>query len=389
MKRKICVVTGSRAEFGLLRWLMHKIKSDSELSLKIIATGMHLSPEFGSTFKEIEDAGFDIDNKIEMLVNSDTSIGVSKSIGLGLISFADIFDKIRPDILLVLGDRFEIFAAATAAMIANIPVAHIHGGESTEGAFDEALRHSITKMAHLHFVATDEYRQRVIQLGEQPDKIFNVGGLGIEAISNVKLLSRQELEKSLEISFSKKNLLITYHPVTLEGSDCSVNHVCELLDTLSKLVDTTLIITMPNADTGGMAIKAIIYEFANKCTNVKIFNSLGQSLYFSCLNNVDGIVGNSSSGLLEAPSFNIGTINIGNRQKGRIKAESIIDCEPNTDSISKALKTLYSSKFQKKLINVKNPYDNGHTSSAICEVLKKQNLTSICKKKFYDIPNSK
>lgn len=386
MTRKVCVVTGTRAEFGLLRWLMGEIQNHPQLKLQVVATGMHLSPEFGSTYKEIEEAGFPIDSKVEMLLSSDTNTAVTKSMGLGVIGFADTFERLSPDIVVVLGDRFEIFAAASAAMIAGIPIAHLHGGETTEGAFDESIRHSITKMSHLHFVAADEYRQRVIQLGEHPRRVFNFGGMGIDAINRVALLSREELEKSLDLTFRNRNLLVTFHPVTLEGGRSSTAQMRELLVALDGLNDTTLIFTLPNADTGGRELSAMVQAFVESHVNAKVYTSLGQLKYFSCLAQIDGVVGNSSSGLAEAPSFKVGTINIGDRQKGRLKASSVIDSEPNSQAIQSALKTLYSAAFQSSLASVSNPYGSGGASSAIVKMLAEFPLENILKKQFYNLP---
>ena len=367
-------------------WLMEAIGNDSELRLQVIATGMHLSPEFGSTYEEIEEAGYVIDAKVEMLIGSDSSVAVTKSMGLGMIGFADAYKNLAPDILVVLGDRFEIFAAAASAMIAGIPIAHIHGGETTEGAFDEAIRHSITKMAHLHFVAADEYRRRVIQLGEHPDVVFNVGGMGIDAIERTSLLSREELESSLGLKFAKKNLLITFHPVTLECVSSSASQFKELLLALDELTDTVLIFTLPNADTGGRALGVIVEEFVEARPNAFLFKSLGQRRYFSCLKHVDAVVGNSSSGLIEAPSFGIGTINIGDRQLGRLKSRSVIDCLPDRCSIREGLSELYSQAFQAKLKGVDNLYGNGGAANAIVDVLSNYPMQNILKKSFYDQP---
>jgi GDP/UDP-N,N'-diacetylbacillosamine 2-epimerase (hydrolysing) len=385
MTRKVCVVTGARAEFGLLRWMMGEIQSHPQLELQVIATGMHLSPEFGSTYREIEEAGFEIDARVEMLLSSDTNTAVTKSMGLGVIGFADAYERLEPDIVVVLGDRFEIFAATSAAMISGVPVAHLHGGETTEGAFDEAIRHSITKMSHLHFVAADEYRQRVVQLGEHPDRVFNFGGMGIDAIKRIKLLSREELERSLELSFGEKSLLVTFHPVTLEGGASSAAQMNELLAALEELNDTTLIFTMPNADTGGRELSAMVRRFAQRHPNAKVYSSLGQLRYLSCLAQIDGVVGNSSSGLAEAPSFQIGTVNIGDRQKGRLKASSVIDCEPNRKAIAAALEKLYSADFQAGLASASNPYGNGGASEAIAKVLAEYPLENIRKKAFYNL----
>ena len=387
MNRKVCVVTGSRAEFGLLRQLTHKLHKVEAVDLQLIATGMHLSPEFGLTFQEIVDEGFCIDAKIEMLLSGDTKTAVTKSMGLGLIGFADAYENLRPDIVVLLGDRFEIFAAAAAALIAGIPIAHIHGGETTEGAFDEAIRHSITKMAHLHFVGAQEYRQRVIQLGEHPDRVFNVGGLGIDAINSIELLAQVELEKSIDFKLRRKNLLITFHPITLEGSASSAEQMSEMLAALSELEDTGLIFTMPNADTGGKELSVMVDTFARAHDNAKVFTSLGQLRYLSLMKLVDGVVGNSSSGLAEAPSFHVGTVNIGDRQKGRLRAKSVIDCEPNKVSISVALETLYHAEFRLLLGDATNPYGNGGAAAAIVKVLGRISLKDIVKKSFFDLPN--
>ncbi len=384
MKRKICVVTGTRADYGLLYWLMKEIALDSELKLQIIATGMHLSPEFGLTYKEIE-KDFKIDKKIEMLLSSDTAIGISKSMGLAQISFSEVYEDLKPDIIVLLGDRYEIFSAASAALIANIPVAHLHGGETTEGAFDEAIRHSITKMSHLHFTAAEEYKNRVIQLGEHPSRVFNVGGMGIENIKRLKLLSRDEFEESINFKLNKKNILVTFHPVTLENSSAK-EQFQELLDAIDELEDTNIIFTKANSDTNGRIINQMCDEYVLKNSNKSIcFTSLGQLRYLSALQYVDAVVGNSSSGLIEAPSFKIGTINIGDRQKGRLKAKSIIDCDSLKSSILQAFEKLYSEEFESILINTNNPYGDGCASERIIKELKKVDLKNILKKSFYDL----
>ncbi len=381
MKRKICVVTGTRAEYGLLYWLMKEINSDENLELQLIVTGMHLSPEFGLTYKEIEKE-FKIDKKIEMLMSSDTSIGISKSMGLAQISFSESFNELNPDMLLVLGDRYEIFSAVSAAMIAQIPISHIHGGEITEGAFDESIRHSITKMSHLHFTATQEYKNRVIQLGEQPNKVFNVGGLGIENIKRLKLLSKSEFEESIKFKLNKKNILLTFHPVTLEKSTAE-EQFKEILSVIDSLSDTNIIITKANSDSNGRIINKMIDEYVSKNNHKTIsFTSLGQIRYLSALQYVDAVVGNSSSGLLEAPSFKIGTINIGDRQKGRIKAASVIDSKSSENDIKKSFEKLYSKTFKDSLINVKNPYGDTCVSKTIVSELKKINLDNILKRNF-------
>jgi GDP/UDP-N,N'-diacetylbacillosamine 2-epimerase (hydrolysing) len=385
MSRKICVITGTRAEYGLLRWVMQGIKGDEELTLQIIATGMHLSPEFGLTYREIEKDGFQIDRRVEMLTSSDTSVGIAKSMGLGMIGFADAFNDLKPDLILVLGDRFEIFAAVSAALVARIPVAHLHGGETTEGAFDEALRHSITKMSHLHFVAADEYRKRVIQLGEQPERVFLVGGLGVDNINNLKLLDRTAIEESLDFKLGCKNLLITFHPVTLDNQSAD-QQMSELLTALDQLgEDTHLIFTMPNADNGGRVLIQMVEEFVATHINARAYNSLGQLHFLSCVKIVDGVVGNSSSGLTEAPSLQTGTVNIGDRQRGRLKAKSVIDCPPQSQAILEAICKLYSLHFQQTLSTVVNPYGSSGASAKILQTLRSQVLTDVLKKSFYNL----
>lgn len=385
MTRKICIITGTRAEYGLLRWVMQGIKDDHELTLQVIATGMHLSPEFGHTYREIEQDGFRIDRKVEMLTSSDTPVGIAKSMGLGLIGFADALNELRPDLIVVLGDRFEIFATVAAALVARIPVAHLHGGETTEGAFDEALRHSITKMSHLHFVAAEEYRQRVIQLGEQPDRVFLAGGLGVDNIKHLKLLDRAELEASLDFNFAQKNLLITFHPVTLETATAA-DQMAELMTALAELQDTQLIFTMPNADTDGRGLIKMVEQFVAQHANARAYTSLGQLRYLSCIAQVDGVVGNSSSGLLEVPSFKKGTVNIGDRQRGRLQSASVINCEPTRQSIAAALGRLYDVDFQTSLNRVSNPYGDGGASEKVVETIKHYVIDGIAKKVFYDLP---
>ena len=377
------MVTGSRAEYGLLRWVIQGIRDDSELTLQIIATGMHLSPEFGLTYREIEQDGFQIDHKVEMLTSSDTAVGIAKSMGLGLIGFADALSQLAPDIIVVLGDRFEIFSAVTAALVARIPVAHLHGGEATEGSIDEALRHSITKMSHLHFVAAEAYRQRVIQLGEQPDRVFMVGGLGVDTINRMQLLDREALEQLLDFALGDKSLLVTFHPVTLEEGTAA-DQMTELLAALAELHNTQLVFTMPNADTDGRVLIRMIEEFVALHPRARACTSLGSLRYFSFMKHVDGVVGNSSSGLLEAPCFQKGTINIGDRQRGRLQAASVINCEPTRQSITSALGHLYSANFQSGLSKVISPFGEGGASNAIVAKIKSIPLSGVLKKRFYD-----
>lgn len=381
-KRKICVVTGSRAEYGLLQLLMKGIQNDEELVLQVIVTGMHLSPEFGLTYKVIEEDGFTIDAKVEMLLSSDTPVGIAKSIGLGVIGFADALDRLMPDILVLLGDRYEILAAAQAALVARIPIAHIAGGDTTEGAFDEAIRHSITKMSHLHFVTNEIAGKRVRQLGENPANIYNVGSPGIDQVKRLRPLGREELEKSLDFRFRGKNLLVTFHPVTLDCQSAK-EQFQSLLDALDMLgPDIGVIFTMPNADTEGRILIQMVEKYVAIHHNAKAYTSLGQLRYLSVLAQIDAVVGNSSSGLYEAPSFKKPTVNIGDRQKGRLQALSVINCTPDAVSIMNAI--------QKALIkdcsDTLNPYGDGESSPRIVAILKQiPDYNRLLKKHFYDL----
>ena len=383
--RKTCVITGTRAEYGLLHTLIEGIQKSKKLDLQIIATGMHLSPEYGLTIKEIESQGFRVNRKVEMLLSSDTPASISKSTGLGMIGFADALSDLQPDVVILLGDRYELLAAAFAAMVARIPIAHIHGGENSEGAFDEAIRHSISKMAWWHFVAAKDYEKRVIQLGEDPQRVFNVGSLGVEAIKKMKLLSKDELTNRTGIQFGSQNLLVTFHPVTLEHNS-SQKQFQILLDVLHEFKDIKLIFTMPNSDSDSRIIKKMIDEFVFHHRNRSIaFTSLGHLNYLSTLQYVDGVIGNSSSGLIETPSFKKGTINIGDRQQGRLKAQSVLDCEPKKTSIEKSIRKLFSKGFKELLANIENPYGKGDTTMKIIAILEKNVLPKSLKKKFYNL----
>ncbi len=384
--RTVCVVTGTRAEYGLLYWLIRGIADDPAFKLQLVATGMHLSPEFGLTVRQIEADGLPITRRVEMLLSSDTPVGITKSMGLGQIGFADVWADLQPDLIVVLGDRFEILAAVSAALVFRIPVAHLNGGETTEGAFDESVRHAITKMAHLHFTATEPYRRRVVQLGEDPRRVFNVGSMGIENINRLPLLDRAAFEESINFPLGRRNLLVTFHPVTLEANTASTQ-MTELLAALDELPDTHLIFTKPNADTDGRELIDMIDRFvARRPQTAVAFISLGQLRYLSALRWVDGVVGNSSSGLAEAPSFRIGTVNVGDRQKGRLQASSVIDCEPTREGIRQALATLYSVPFQAALPAARNPYGDANPSAAILDVLRTVELAPLLKKQFYDLP---
>jgi len=382
--RKICVVTSTRAEYGLLYWLLKEIEADSELKLQLIVTGMHLSPEFGLTYKEIEKE-FKIDKKIEILSSSHTNLDICAEMARVYEKFAPALAELKPDILVLLGDRYEIFGVAGVASIMQIPIAHIHGGETTQGAFDEAFRHSITKMSHIHFAATNEYANRIIQLGEEPRRVFNVGGTSIENIKKLNLLSKEEFEKSIDFRLAKKNILITFHPVTLENSSAR-EQFSEILKALDGLEDTNFIFTKANSDTDGDVINKMIDEYVSENSQKAVaFASLGQLRYLSAIKFVDIVLGNSSSGLLEVPSFKKATINIGDRQKGRARASSVIDVRPVKEEILAAIKRAYSKEFEQTLKDTINPYDGGNPSKKMVKILKEIKLDGILKKKFYDI----
>lgn len=384
--KQICVVTGSRAEYGLLRRLLLLLLDDPYFQLQIVVTGTHLAPQFGMTVREIEQDGLPVDARIEMLLDADTATGISKSMGLGLIGFADAYAALRPDLLLVLGDRFEIFAAVAAAHVARIPVAHLHGGELTEGAFDDALRHAITKMSHLHFVAAEPYRNRVIQLGESPEQVFNVGGLGVDAIAHISLLDRPALEASLGFTLGERNLLVTFHPATLSLNEAKAE-MQELLAALAEQRDTHLIFTLPNADTQGRALSQLVIDFVARHPHAMASSSLGQQRYLSCLAQMDGVVGNSSSGLLEAPAMGKGTINIGTRQRGRLQAASVINCPPQKADIAAALTQLYAPEFQEGLAAMVHPYGRSGASELIRQYLHRVDWARLAHKSFHDLPN--
>jgi len=385
MSRSICVVTGSRADYGLLRWVMEDIEAAEDLTLQIVASGMHLSPRFGQTLDAIEADGLTVDWEVEMLLASDTPSGVTKSIGIGIIGFADAFERLKPEIVVILGDRFEALAATVAAIVARIPIAHIHGGEVTEGALDDVFRHAITKMASLHFVAAEPYRRRVVQLGESEETVFMVGGMGLDSIERLKLLDRPELEESLGCQLGTKSLLVTFHPVTLEA-ESSLAQLGELLAALKERSDTRLIFTLPNADSGGHSHAAFIEEFARSNSNALVVASLGQRRYLSCLREVDGVVGNSSSGLLEAPSLGTGTVDIGSRQLGRLRAPSVLSSGPSEGEISAAIDRLYSPDFREILKDRVSPYGSAGASRKIVALLQGVSLTEIKAKRFVDLP---
>ncbi|QTL97705.1 UDP-N-acetylglucosamine 2-epimerase (hydrolyzing) [Iocasia frigidifontis] len=384
--KKVCLITSTRAEYGLLSPLMESIKSVRELQLQLIVTGMHLSPEFGLTYQEIIEDGYRIDEKIEILLSSDTPIGISKSMGLTLISFSETYQRLKPDLIVVLGDRYEIFAAVSAACITKIPVAHLHGGETTEGAFDEAFRHSITKMSYLHFTSTSEYRKRVIQLGEHPNRVFNVGAIGIENIKKLKLLSKKELEKDINFKFGERTILVTFHSVTLE-ENTSREQFENILDAFDEIDNLKIIFTKTNSDTDGRIINKMIDKYVRKNTEKAIgFTSMGQIRYLSTMQYVDAVVGNSSSGIIEAPTFKVPTVNIGDRQKGRIQAETVINCKPIKNDIIAVLKKALSDDYKEEIRYAKNPYGDGKVSDKIINVITEWSFKNIdLKKKFYNV----
>lgn len=383
-EKKVCVVTGSRADYGLLRWVLQGLKDSPTCTLQIVATGMHISPEFGNTWNVIEADGFAIDWKVEMLLGSDTAVAVTKSMGLGIVGFADAYDRLSPDLVVVLGDRFEILAAATAALIAGIPIAHLHGGEVTEGAYDDAIRHAITKMASLHFTAAEPYRLRVIQMGEAPERVWNVGGFGLDGVLQLDRMSREELEQSLGITLGLRNLMVTFHPETASGAEPAVQ-MAELLAALNE-TDAQLVFTMPNADNEGRQIFEMIEDFvATHPGRACVHKSLGQRRYLSALAVVDGIVGNSSSGLIEAPAFGKGTVNIGARQDGRLRAASVIDCPAEREHIAAAIARLYESDFQAGLAGIVNPYGDGGASARTVAAIEAWTHARVAKR-FVDWP---
>lgn len=383
--RKICVVTGSRAEYGLLSGLMRAIQEDKDLQLQVIATNMHLSPEFGLTYREIEKDGFQIDKKVQMLLSSDTPNATTKSVGLATIGFADAYEDLQPDLIVVLGDRFEILAAVSAALFFKIPVAHLHGGEITEGAYDDSIRHAITKMSHLHFTSTEAYRQRVIQLGEQPDRVFYVGAIGVENIKRVSLMSQAELENSIRFKLGEKSLLVTYHPVTLENHTAA-DQCQNLLEALDEFPEYKVIFTLPNSDTDGRVIIRLINEYVSlhseRCMAIP---SLGLQRYLSALKCMSAVVGNSSSGIIEVPSFGIPTLDIGNRQKGRIAAESVVHCGNDSRSIIEGMQQVLSDVFRKQVKHVLNPYEKRDTTKNIYKIISTYPLENLRQKKFYDV----
>jgi len=384
--RKICFVTGTRAEYGLLSRLMRLVQADANLQLQIIATNMHLSPKFGETFREIEGDGFKIDKKVPIIdeLAEDSPISTLKAMAKGLEGFAIAYSELKPDLIVILGDRYEMLSAATAALIFRIPIAHIHGGEVTEGAYDDAIRHSITKMSSLHFTSCEEYRKRVIQLGENPDRVFNVGSLGVENIKQIPLMSKEELEESFDFRFDNHTILVTYHPETLGGDP--KNDIHNLLAAITEYPHLRVLFTMPNSDTGYQPIVQAIEEYVKKYPDTsKAFTSLGLLRYLSALQYVKAVVGNSSSGIVEVPSFGIPTLNIGDRQKGRIASQSVVHCSTDKESISKGLVSILSKEHQALSANSTNPYEKERCAQSIYEVISSYDLTKCLNKRFYDL----
>lgn len=382
--RKVCVITATRAEYGLLKPLMQLIKESNQLQLQTVVTGAHLSPEFGLTYKNIENEGFVIDEKVEILLSSDTPSSIAKTMGMAMMGMADILPRLKPDLIVILGDRYEMLSIASAATIFKIPIAHLHGGEITEGAYDDAIRHSITKMSHLHFTSTEEYRKRIIQMGENPENVFNVGAIGLDNIRDLKLLSKKELENDLEIKFKKYNYQVTFHPETL-GNLSSAEQFQNLLNVIEKQEDSFFVFTKANADTDGRIINQMIDDFVKKHSNIaKAFNSLGTLRFLSTVKICTAIVGNSSSGILEAPSLCTPTINIGDRQKGRTQASSVINVDHSEVDILSGFELVKKNISENKLSEVKNPYDKGGAAKEILNKILDYN-TLQTNKYFYNL----
>ena len=389
--RKICIYTSGRMDYGLLRGVMEEIAASEDFKLQVLASGMHLSQEFGKTVDEMVQDGFKPDETIEILLSSDTPIGICKAMGLAMIGYGEAIQRLQPDMILVLGDRFETFCIAATAQVCLVPVVHIHGGETTEGAIDEAFRHSITKMSHLHFVSCEAYRQRIIQLGELPKRVFNVGAIGIENIRKLPLFSKEELEEDIGFDLGDRYLLVTFHPVTLEQSTAE-DQFKNLLKVLDQVMENSndpikIIFTMTNADTEGRIINHLIDDYVLGHPDKAIaFTAMGTLRYLSAMKHAVAVVGNSSSGIIEAPTFRVPTINIGDRQKGRVQAPSTINCEPEVSSILNGIETVLSPAYIAGLSGMTNPYERANTCSTIVGLLEKINLEGLIKKTFYDLP---
>ncbi|TVO35731.1 UDP-N-acetylglucosamine 2-epimerase [Vibrio algivorus] len=381
--KKVAVFTGTRAEYGLLYWLLKDIQSDAELTLQLLVSGMHLSPEFGHTYQQIEQDGFSIDEKIEILLSSDSAVGTAKSIGLGVLGFTDAFSRLLPDVLIILGDRFEALAAAQTAMILRIPVIHLHGGEVTEGAYDDAIRHAITKLSYLHGVSAETYRQRVIQLGESPERVKNIGAMGLEYLKRSPLMSLDELSGSLSFDLVQPYFLVTYHPVTLSDEPAEQSFR-SLLAALDEYADHQVILTYPNADDGGRRIIPLLEEYAaNNPSRVLAIPSLGATRYLSAVKHAAAVIGNSSSGIIEVPSFQVPTVNIGARQQGRLAAKSVIDSLPTKKAIGIAIDTAITGAYKQADELIENPYGQGDTSRQVIEMIK--TIKFKASKSFFDL----
>ena len=380
---KVAVFTGTRAEYGLLYWLLKDIQDDPELVLQLLVSGMHLSPEFGETYQQIEQDGFFIDEKIEILLSSDSAVGTAKSMGLGVLGFADALNRLKPDVLVILGDRFEALAAAQTAMILRVPILHLHGGEITEGAYDDAIRHAISKLSYLHGTSTEEYRQRVIQLGEQPERVKNVGAIGLDHLRRAEFMDVAEIARSLDFPLNQPYFLVTYHPVTL-GEEKPEQSFNALLDALDEFKDHQVIITYPNADDGGRRIIPLLEQYAkSNPKRVCAIPSLGQKRYLSTVKHAAAVIGNSSSGIIEVPSFNVPTVNVGVRQKGRLAAKSVLNCDANKPSIMASIKSAINREYTASNEHIKNPYGAGNASEQVIAMLK--NMQFEPSKSFYDL----
>lgn len=386
MKRRIAVITGTRADYGLLYWLIHDLHHAGDLDLQLIVTGMHLVPLFGHTVDVIEQDGFPIAARVDIDLVSDEPAAIARSTGLGTVGFSETFARLQPDIVVILGDRFEMLAAASAAFIQHVPIAHIHGGEVTEGALDEGFRHAITKLAHLHFTAAEPYRRRVIQMGEQPDRVFAVGAPGLDHLRRTSLLSRESLEQALDFSLRRLSFLVTFHPATLDTEDAATQ--CRsLLQALDAFPEASIVFTLPNADSGGRAIVPLLEEYvAQHVGRCALYASLGQLRYLSLLRQVQVVIGNSSSGIIEAPSFGAATVNIGDRQRGRLRAASVIDCASTRDEIEAAIRRSLDASFQSALAHTENPYGAGDASGRMLTILRSVDPAALRRKAFYDLP---
>ncbi|HFQ5278996.1 TPA: UDP-N-acetylglucosamine 2-epimerase [Vibrio vulnificus] len=383
-QKKVAVFTGTRAEYGLLFWLLKDIQADPDLQLQLLVSGMHLSPEFGETYQQIERDGFHIDEKIEILLSSDSAVGTAKSMGLGVLGFADALARLKPDVLVILGDRFEALAAAQTAMILRIPVIHLHGGEITEGAYDDAIRHAITKLSYLHGTSTEAYRQRVIQLGEAPERVKNIGAIGLDHLKHAQFLDVPALAKSLNFALTQPYFLVTYHPVTL-GEEAPETSFQALLDALDSYPEHQIILTYPNADDGGRRIIPMLeaYAAANP-QRVLAIPSLGQVRYLSAVKHACAVIGNSSSGIIEVPAFDVPTVNIGVRQQGRLAAKSVLYCRASKEKIEQAIQTAITRGYKANGEVIDNPYGQGDSSAQVIAMIKSLHFEPC--KSFYDLP---